>query len=944
MAQSDKGEAKEISYDVYLTCRQYSQDKRIARMIEKRLHRFIIPVEYRADYSDSRIRNIYIPQEKHAGVGGLSEGARKALDRSRFLMVVCTPDTKDSTRVNREIEYFLEHHDRDRLLTVLAKGTTKTSFPTPLFREYEKNGITFMREEEEQIDANLTGGGERFQKKRLQREVTRLIARMIGCPYETLWNLDRRYRLRRTIGSLAAGVLVLIGIGGFLIYRNLQLRDSGIATTDKYEETRRLAADTMVEKGSFLLNDGDWKGAVETAMEALPYTDDNTAVHARAEGLLTKALGAYRAEGILRETYTLTLRNGMDYSLFSEDGSRLYCVDSLYDVRCFNVEDGSVIFTQTHRTPIKEKGQGEIAPANRLVLLEEDNLILCNSPGSVRAISTENGEPVWEYFFDWENDFRIMNNAQTAMAILDREEREVPEGAEKDYVVKMKLLDIHTGVVLYEAPFQIPSSFLFDYVKNYGGHNGIFTKEDDRFIGAIYVDERRQHDENNRAAGLLYFTWTPSEENSQDDIKYFHAEGVWEDFTNPVFGMVLDEAETSVMVTRYDTSSGSVRMQQIRFDGLRREPSLVPQRLRGTAPEEETNYLAGANMIAVSMNDTIHLYRKANAAYCMSKREEADILSLAWLDEEETILTAMLNNGSAVVYELDAETEDGSFIARQFTLPVMEEAHVNRIYASGELVRPDGEGYRLMYDLTMVVVLTDDVTKASVYMPYADPHVADLTPSLASARRVRLVEAPGEEDLYCFVEEHGQAGARIYAIDTVTLSVDERGHTTYDPNEADEITLAKDLRHFLVGETLYDFDDGAVPFNGHRETLLTEDESASYRASVTETGTLYLHDAATDRMIYRGENDALRAGVPLYVHADEVNGRLYVSDGSYTTCLDLGVFEQIFSVEGTVSYAPAGNKLFVNLTNADGEGTRLVAFPAYTVDELKSWGEEVLAE
>ena len=114
MAQSDKGEAKEISYDVYLTCRQYSQDKRIARMIEKRLRRFIIPVEYRADYSDSRIRNIYIPQEKHAGVGGLSEGARKALDRSRFLMVVCTPDTKDSTRVNREIEYFLEHHDRDR--------------------------------------------------------------------------------------------------------------------------------------------------------------------------------------------------------------------------------------------------------------------------------------------------------------------------------------------------------------------------------------------------------------------------------------------------------------------------------------------------------------------------------------------------------------------------------------------------------------------------------------------------------------------------------------------------------------------------------------------------------------------------------------------------------------------------------------------------------------
>ncbi|MBQ9511829.1 MAG: hypothetical protein IJR58_01390, partial [Lachnospiraceae bacterium] len=289
MAQQGKREAEEISYDVYITCRQYAQDKRIARLIEKHIRSFHIPVEYRADYGESRFRNIYVPQDKHAGVGGLSENALKALDKSRYLMVVCTPETKNSTRINREIEYFLENHSRDRLLTVLAKGTTKTSFPAPLFREYEKNGITFMREEEEQVSANLTGGGAMFQKKRLQREVTKLIATMLGCPYETLWNLDRRYRLRKTIGSLAAGVLVLVAAGSFLIYRNMQLRDTGLETTDKYEETRRLAADTMVEKGNFLLNDGDWKGAVQTAMEALPYTDVDTASHARAEGLLTKA-------------------------------------------------------------------------------------------------------------------------------------------------------------------------------------------------------------------------------------------------------------------------------------------------------------------------------------------------------------------------------------------------------------------------------------------------------------------------------------------------------------------------------------------------------------------------------------------------------------------------------------------------------------------------------
>ena len=43
-----------------------------------------------------------------------------ALDRSEFLIVVCTPETPKSMWVRREIEYFQEHHDGSHSLSQIC--------------------------------------------------------------------------------------------------------------------------------------------------------------------------------------------------------------------------------------------------------------------------------------------------------------------------------------------------------------------------------------------------------------------------------------------------------------------------------------------------------------------------------------------------------------------------------------------------------------------------------------------------------------------------------------------------------------------------------------------------------------------------------------------------------------------------------------------------------
>ena len=46
----------------------------------------------------------------------------EAMDRARYLVVLLSPNAAQSYWVNREVQYWLEHHPRERLLLVLAAG------------------------------------------------------------------------------------------------------------------------------------------------------------------------------------------------------------------------------------------------------------------------------------------------------------------------------------------------------------------------------------------------------------------------------------------------------------------------------------------------------------------------------------------------------------------------------------------------------------------------------------------------------------------------------------------------------------------------------------------------------------------------------------------------------------------------------------------------------
>ena len=77
-------------YDAFISYRHTEQDTRIAREIQQRLERFVIPGAIRTQYGKERIGRIFRDQEELAMTNDLSQELETALQSSDYLIVICS--------------------------------------------------------------------------------------------------------------------------------------------------------------------------------------------------------------------------------------------------------------------------------------------------------------------------------------------------------------------------------------------------------------------------------------------------------------------------------------------------------------------------------------------------------------------------------------------------------------------------------------------------------------------------------------------------------------------------------------------------------------------------------------------------------------------------------------------------------------------------------------
>ena len=192
---------------------------------------------------------------------------------SRFLIVLCSPDSKESHWVNEEIKLFRKLHGEGSILCALIEGTPETSFPPAL-----------LEGGREPLAANLN-------TKNFRLGVSQLAASILGVGLDALIQRDVKQR-RNRMRLMMAGSFLFAGIMGVMAWNAIDARDEA--------ETSRAEAEKMVEymltdlkddlepigKLDILEKVGERVGTYYQAIPMSDMDDDRLARRARSQQLL----------------------------------------------------------------------------------------------------------------------------------------------------------------------------------------------------------------------------------------------------------------------------------------------------------------------------------------------------------------------------------------------------------------------------------------------------------------------------------------------------------------------------------------------------------------------------------------------------------------------------------------------------------------------------------
>lgn len=264
-------------FAAFISYRHLPHDRRWALWLHRALEAYAAPRAL-ADRLDGRLRlgRVFRDEEELAASPNLSEVIRAALDRSEWLIVVCSSATPASRWVGAEIEHFLASGRVNRILPLLIDGEPAQSFPAALraVRPDIAQGEAGMDTLPLAADVRRSGGLLSGWRRRLA--LMRLVAPLFGLRFDDLRVREDERRARRLLAVLLA-TITLVGILASLIFvllqTNADLREQrAISLARLLTSDARLAAEAPSPANGFL--DGALLAAARaSAVHPLPESD-----------------------------------------------------------------------------------------------------------------------------------------------------------------------------------------------------------------------------------------------------------------------------------------------------------------------------------------------------------------------------------------------------------------------------------------------------------------------------------------------------------------------------------------------------------------------------------------------------------------------------------------------------------------------------------------------
>ncbi|MBR2663604.1 MAG: toll/interleukin-1 receptor domain-containing protein [Clostridia bacterium] len=199
----------EFNYDAFIS---YSHaDMKWGRWLQKKLETFKVPRETAKDRPGSGNLRIFRDQTDLAGAD-LAASLNQEIERSRFLIVICSPASAASRWVDHEIRTFCELGRKDRVIPFIVAGEPDSDQPEQeCFPAALRDGTTG-----ELLGANIREIGK-------DKAYLKTASVLLDIRFNRLVDREKRRR-RRTAAVSAAVIAAVCAVTGGLIWNNARIR------------------------------------------------------------------------------------------------------------------------------------------------------------------------------------------------------------------------------------------------------------------------------------------------------------------------------------------------------------------------------------------------------------------------------------------------------------------------------------------------------------------------------------------------------------------------------------------------------------------------------------------------------------------------------------------------------------------------------------------------
>ncbi len=323
-------------YNAFISYRHSPLDSKVAEDVQRSLEHFSIPSAIRKRTGRKRIERIFRDKDELPITSDLTETISNALEKAEYLIVICSPNTKESMWVKREIQFFLKNHTKNQILTVLAGGEPQDVIPDELKNDERMVENELGMKYAVKVPIEPLSCDYRMPFKRAHKEeLPRLASALIGCSYDELVRRQRQYRMRR-MGILFSAILaVILAFGGYMMYSKIRLDRS-------YKETLMSQSRYLANESIRLFDKEERISALQLALASLPASDDDDRpVIPESIKALTVATLAYKQlDGAgIDSVWDYQMQNEVADFVLSADRKYLAGRDKVNNIIVWRVED-----------------------------------------------------------------------------------------------------------------------------------------------------------------------------------------------------------------------------------------------------------------------------------------------------------------------------------------------------------------------------------------------------------------------------------------------------------------------------------------------------------------------------------------------------------------------------------------------------------------------------